>query len=101
MTLQSFQSMFSDLYPEGNAHDYSKRLFQVFDVDGSNDIDFTEFIQAFAVFQKGTFEDRLDFAFTVFDMNQDGRVSRKEVHTILGFLFGMRGRLFQNIDFSP
>eukprot|EP00741_Cyanophora_paradoxa_P009794 tig00000147_g9489.t1 len=58
-------------------------LFEAFDADQSGDVDVNEFISGLAVLSKGSLEERLEFAFTMFDVDRDGEVSKSEILNML------------------
>jgi hypothetical protein len=57
------------------------RMYSIFDVLKFGSLTFLEFVLAFAVMcARSTFLDRVTFAFDVFDLQQDQRVSADELH---------------------
>jgi hypothetical protein len=57
------------------------RMYSIFDVLKFGSLTFLEFVLAFAVMcARSTFLDRVTFAFDVFDLQQDQRVSGDELH---------------------
>lgn len=78
------------------------RLLEVFDTDGDRTIDFGEFVRALSVFSsKGNREEKLKFAFSVFDLDNDGYLSNGEVFIVLKKMVGdnlQNAQLQQIID---
>ncbi|KAJ3106789.1 Calcineurin subunit B [Phlyctochytrium bullatum] len=65
------------------------RLLSVLDGDGTGDIDFKEFISGLSAFSsKGNKEDKLRFAFKVYDMDRDGFISNGELFLVLKMMVG-------------
>ena len=65
------------------------RLLAVFDNDGSGDVDFKEFITGLGVFSaKGKKEEKLAFAFKVYDIDRDGYISNGELFLVLKMMVG-------------
>lgn len=58
-------------------------LFKVLDLDGSGSIDYTEFCAAGIGLQSSTQEDVLWAAFKTFDVEEDERITRREVEKVL------------------
>ncbi|KNC48172.1 guanylyl cyclase-activating protein 2 [Thecamonas trahens ATCC 50062] len=67
----------------GTAPDTAELFFRIFDVDGSNSIDFQELAMYTALVATGTREAKIEATFKVFDSNGDGRLSRDEVAQML------------------
>ncbi|KAJ3046428.1 Calcineurin subunit B [Rhizophlyctis rosea] len=67
----------------------AQRLLAVFDGDGSGDIDFKEFISGLSAFSaKGNKDEKLKFAFQVYDMDRDGYISNGELYLVLKMMVG-------------
>lgn len=65
------------------------RLIDVFDNDGSGDVDFKEFIAGISTFSsKGNPQEKLKFAFKIYDIDQDGYISHGELFIVLKMMVG-------------
>ncbi|KXS14402.1 EF-hand [Gonapodya prolifera JEL478] len=65
------------------------RMIAIFDEDGGGDVDFKEFISALSTFTvKGNKEEKLRFAFKVYDMDRDGYISNGELFLVLKMMVG-------------
>ena len=55
----------------------------MFDDDKSGEVDFNEFLQGLSLFStKGEKEDKLRFAFKIYDMDNDGYISNGELYQV-------------------
>ncbi|KAJ1821069.1 Calcineurin subunit B [Coemansia sp. RSA 2599] len=67
----------------------SARLIDIFDADGGGDVDFIEFITGLSTFSsKGQKEEKLRFAFKIYDMDRDGFISNGELFMVLKMMTG-------------
>lgn len=67
----------------------AQRMIAIFDEDGGGDVDFKEFIAGLSAFsQKGNKEEKLRFAFKVYDMDRDGYISNGELFIVLKMMVG-------------
>ncbi|KAK1926490.1 calcium-dependent protein serine/threonine phosphatase [Papiliotrema laurentii] len=65
------------------------RMIAIFDDDGSGSVDFQEFVGGLSAFSsKGGREEKLRFAFKVYDMDRDGYISNGELYLVLKQMVG-------------
>jgi len=64
-------------------------LIAIFDEDGGGDVDFQEFVSGLSAFSsKGNKEQKLRFAFKVYDIDRDGYISNGELFIVLKMMVG-------------
>lgn len=64
-------------------------LIAIFDEDGGGDVDFQEFVSGLSAFSsKGNKEQKLRFAFKVYDIDRDGYISNGELYIVLKMMVG-------------
>lgn len=61
----------------------AERLFKTFDRDLDGEVSFDEFLDGMSVFYKGSTEERMLMLFSMFDMDNNGSVSREEMRVLL------------------
>ncbi|KAJ5674779.1 Calcineurin subunit B [Penicillium maclennaniae] len=65
------------------------RMIAIFDEDGGGDVDFQEFVTGLSAFSsKGNKQEKLRFAFRVYDIDRDGYISNGELFIVLKMMVG-------------
>lgn len=64
-------------------------MIAIFDEDGGGNVDFQEFVSGLSAFSsKGNKEQKLAFAFKVYDIDRDGYISNGELFIVLKMMVG-------------
>ncbi|XP_008587319.1 PREDICTED: calcineurin subunit B type 2 isoform X1 [Galeopterus variegatus] len=75
--------------PELQNNPLVRRVIDVFDTDGNGEVDFEEFIRgASQLSVRGDQEQKLRFAFSIYDMDRDGYISNGELFQVLKMMVG-------------
>jgi serine/threonine-protein phosphatase 2B regulatory subunit len=88
--------------PQISSNPLATRMIAIFDEDGGGDVDFQEFVSGLSAFSsKGNKEQKLRFAFKVYDIDRDGYISNGELFIVLKMMVGSNlkdGQLQQIVD---
>ncbi|RYC55129.1 hypothetical protein CHU98_g11083 [Xylaria longipes] len=75
--------------PQISSNPLATRLIAIFDEDGGGSVDFQEFVSGLSAFSsKGNKEQKLQFAFKVYDIDRDGYISNGELFIVLKMMVG-------------
>ncbi|XP_057302321.1 neurocalcin-delta-like isoform X1 [Hydractinia symbiolongicarpus] len=91
LTLEQFTNIYSEFYGTSEAKRFAEHLFRTFDVNQDNRIDFREFICSLSITTRGTFEEKLRWAFDVYDIDGNGAITKNEVLCIVKSINKMMG----------
>ena len=75
----------------------SERFFAFFDQDKDELISFTEMVNGLATICKGSFDQRIKYAFEGYDMDGDGFVSKEEMRRMLKEYFNLTIELVKDV----
>jgi len=79
---EAFMRSYESRFPHADS-EFCDRLFRAHDADGNGKVSFGEFLVSLNVAINGRAEDKLRWAFRMYDVNDDGKISRTEIVNIL------------------
>ena len=88
-----FEIMYADHF-DGDSSEFSQHVFRSFDVDHSGFIDFKEFMKSLSVTSRGTLDEKLEWAFRIYDIDGDGHISKAEMRRVVSDIY----RMYPNQD---
>ncbi|CAF3436450.1 unnamed protein product [Rotaria socialis] len=95
---EKFVELYQQLYPRGQADNYSKHAFSTFDINHDGSIDFQEFLLAISASSRGNIDERLAATFDVFNISNDGLIDKKELTKVLSAMYDLVGEIDRTGD---
>lgn len=83
--IQFYQS----LYPNGKCEKFCKRIFKIYDTDGSGKIDFVEYMLSISVTASNDMKQKLSLAFKLFDKDNSGTIEREELVEVIQSIYDL------------
>ena len=83
LTCDKFRKIYAHFFPHGDSSTYAQHVFRRLDPDENERISFREFIGALSITSRGSLEDKLNWAFGLYDTNGDGFITKEEMLEIV------------------
>jgi Ca2+-binding EF-hand superfamily protein len=91
MDRDAFRSLYKQFFPFGDPSRFAEYVFNVFDQDGNGSVDFREFICALSIASRGKVDEKLRWAFALYDLDHDGYITKEEMQQIVESIYKMVG----------
>ena len=62
---------------------FTEYIFKNHDVDSNGEVDFREFLCVLSVGKHGTLEEKLNWSFRLYDMDDDGNITHEEAMEVI------------------
>ncbi|KFV04305.1 Kv channel-interacting protein 4, partial [Pterocles gutturalis] len=84
--------IYSQFFPQGDSTTYAHFLFNAFDTDHNGSVSFEDFVMGLSILLRGTVQEKLNWAFNLYDINKDGYITKEEMLDIMKAIYDMMGK---------
>ncbi|KAK2860530.1 hypothetical protein Q7C36_004696 [Tachysurus vachellii] len=88
----TFKDIYAQFFPQGDASTYAHFLFNAFDTDHNGAVSFEDFVMGLSILLRGTVQEKLNWAFNLYDINKDGYITKEEMLDIMKAIYDMMGK---------
>eukprot|EP00842_Homolaphlyctis_polyrhiza_P004318 jgi/Hompol1/4888/HPOL_004000-RA len=91
MDKKDFQLIYKQYFPFGDPSKYAHYIFRLLDRNGNGELDFVEFMTALDISSRGDMDEKLEWCFQLYDLDEDGFISEAEMLCIVDAMYRMVG----------
>lgn len=82
ITPAEFEQIYARFFPDSDTAGYARHVFRSFDTNDDGTLDFKEYIIALHMTSSGRTTRKLEWAFSLFDVDKNGYINKSEVTEI-------------------
>lgn len=88
---ETFKRIYAQFFPYGDSSLYANHIFNVFDNDRDGKVSFEDFVTGLSLSLYGSREEKVKWAFQLYDLDGDGFITREEMATVVHSVHCMMG----------
>ncbi|KPP59774.1 S-modulin-like [Scleropages formosus] len=89
ITKEQFEGIYASFFPDADPTEYARHVFRSFDTNSDGTLDFKEYIVALHLTSSGKTLQKLEWAFSLYDVDGNGTISKNEIQEIVKSIFNM------------
>ncbi|XP_023224729.1 Kv channel-interacting protein 1-like isoform X1 [Centruroides sculpturatus] len=90
---EKFKGIYAQFFPRGaETSQYAHYVFNTFDQEHTGAITFTDFVIGLSVLARGSLQEKLRWAFSLYDINGDGYITKDEMTRIINAIYDLMGK---------
>ncbi|XP_058451438.1 Kv channel-interacting protein 1-like [Malaya genurostris] len=91
---ETFKGIYSQFFPLGAASgQYAHYVFNSIDLDRNGSLSFEEFVANLSILLRGTVDEKLQWTFSLYDINGDGCITKEEMKEIVTAIYELMGKV--------
>ncbi|XP_065090336.1 Kv channel-interacting protein 1-like [Ochlerotatus camptorhynchus] len=95
----TFKGIYSQFFPLGAASgQYAHYVFNSIDLDRNGSLSFEEFVANLSILLRGTVDEKLQWTFSLYDINGDGCITKEEMKEIVTAIYELMGKVPDGCD---
>ncbi|VDO04665.1 unnamed protein product [Rodentolepis nana] len=91
MNRRQFANVYAEFFPTGNSDAFADIVFRSFDTNSDGAVNFAEFTCALGVINNGSVDDKINWAFDLYDQDKNGIITLDELTVMLEALYKLVG----------
>jgi len=88
----TFKEIYAQFFPQGDTTAYAHYVFKMFDLQHNGTINFEDFVRSLSVLARGSLMEKLQWTFSLYDINGDGVITKDELLSIVSSIYAIMGR---------